>query len=341
VTRTPQRLQDLADLARALAAEATTARAGRWGAAPAAPASMFREAARLVRAFLERWAVPVDEIVGIEHPMALDRDGRLVPWSHAYVRGKLDVVRIQRGPATSTVGIVHDWKTGWVAETEEQMLDGYAPGLYAAFVWAWAPHLDRVEVEYWYLRSGEARRTEITREHARETLAWAAVVGDAIAKELAAPEDPESFPARPSRACQRCEFATQCSAGTAALAPFGQVPITSESEARQAAGLLLAGESKLGALRDRLQAYCEDRDPLIIHDDVAIGWHPTMGEYDPQAVLDALRGRDDADPWAVLQVNRQALGRRFRNDPDLEGALAPFRAATPPWFGHKRLYKRR
>ena len=44
-----------------------------------------------------------------------------------------------------------------MSEDEEGLRVAWAPGLYAALLWAWAPRLDEVSVEYHYLRTGPSR----------------------------------------------------------------------------------------------------------------------------------------------------------------------------------------
>jgi hypothetical protein len=55
---------------------------------------------------------------------------------------------------------------------------------------------------------------------ASETLTWARALATRIAAGLAAPEDPESFPPRPSTACATCPWVNRCSAGQAALEAY-------------------------------------------------------------------------------------------------------------------------
>ncbi len=142
-TGTPPPLDRLPALARALLSgtalpEATTA-------------GLAREATELVRAWLSRWAVPLAHTVGVEHALAIDAEGRRVAWEapDAFLRGRLDLVAVEGRQAT-----VYDWKSGWLTEDDEGLRRAWAPGCYAALLWAWAPRLETVAVEYHYLRTG-------------------------------------------------------------------------------------------------------------------------------------------------------------------------------------------
>ena len=81
--------------------------------------------------------------------------GTHVEWDapDAFIRGRLDLVTVVGPHAT-----VLDWKSGWVSEDEEGLRVAWAPGLYAALLWAWAPRLEEVSVEYHYLRTGRVAR---------------------------------------------------------------------------------------------------------------------------------------------------------------------------------------
>ena len=67
-------------------------------------------------------------------------------------------------------------------------------------------------------------------------------------------------------------------------------PIPDDAEARRLAGLLLAGEARVGRLRDRLKAHLQDREPLAL-DGIELGFFPTKGRYDAAAVFRAATGR--------------------------------------------------
>jgi hypothetical protein len=270
-------------------------------------------------------------MVAVEHALAVDQTGTLVEWdaAEAFIRGRLDLVTVAGPHAT-----VLDWKSGWVSEDEEGLRVAWAPGLYAALLWAWAPRLEAVTIEYHYLRTGRVVRVELTRADATETLGWARALATRIATALAAPDDPAAFPPRPSTACGTCSWVNRCSAGQAALEALEEIPIADDVEAGRLAGLLLAGEARIGRLRERLKHYLEDRDPLALGD-LAVGFFPTSGRYDARAVARVM-AETGADPWPLLSVDSRALRGRFRWQPSLEAALASARTPTPPWFGHRK-----
>ena len=114
-----------------------------------------------------------------------------------------------------------------------------------------------------------------------------------------------------------------------------ETPIADEAEARRLAELLLAGEARVGRLRERLKWYLGDRAPLILGD-LEVGFFPTGGRYGARAVTRVL-GDAGADPWPVLSVDSRALRALFGRQPSLEVALASAHAPTPPWFGHRKL----
>jgi hypothetical protein len=53
----------------------------------------------------------------------------------------------------NSAATIQDWKSGWVAESEESLETAWAPGLYAGLLWAAAPRLEAISVEYHYLRT--------------------------------------------------------------------------------------------------------------------------------------------------------------------------------------------
>jgi PD-(D/E)XK nuclease superfamily len=247
----------------------------------------------------------------------------------AFVRGRLDLVTVAGPRAT-----ILDWKSGWLSEDEEGLRVAWAPGLYAALLWAWAPRLEAVSVEYHYLRTGRVARVALTRADATETLAWARALASTIAAALASPEDPRAFPPRPSTACGTCPWVNRCPAGHAALEAMAEGPIPDDAEAGRLAGLLLAGEARVGRLRERLKQYLGDRAPLTL-DDLEVGFFPTSGRYDASVVARVVV-ETGADPWPLLSVDSRALRALFRRHPSLEVALTSARTPTPPWFGHRR-----
>ncbi len=299
---------------------------------PDASTEVIREALELVTSWLAQWAVPVDRIVAVEQALAIDASGGRVAWdaAEAFLRGRLDLVTVERQQAA-----VLDWKSGWVTEDEAGLRVAWAPGLYAALLWAWAPRLDEVSVEYHYLRTGQAARLTLTRADAAETLAWARTTGGRIARALATPDDPGAFPPRPSTACATCPWVNRCPAGQAALEAMDEAAIPDEPEARRLAGLLLAGEARITRLRERLKLYLQERGPLA-SDELEFGFFQTQGRYSAAAVARVL-SEAGLDTWQVLSVDVRALTKLFKRHPRVGVTLASARTPTPPWFGHRRL----
>jgi putative RecB family exonuclease len=301
------------------------------GGVPDASTDLIREATALVTRWLAQWTVPVQHVVAVERALAVDQRGTHVEWDapDAFIRGRLDLVTVAGPHAT-----ILDWKSGWLSEDEEGLRVAWAPGLYAALLWAWAPRLEDVSVEYHYLRTGRVARVALTQAEAAEALALARALAARIAVALAVPEDLAAFPPRPSTACGTCPWVNQCPAGRAALEAMDESPIADDIEARRLARLLLAGEARVGRLRERLKQYLENRDPLAF-EGLEMGFFATKGRYDARAVARAV-GNAGGDPWPLLSVDSRALSALFKRQPDLEAVLAPVRTATPPWFGHRK-----
>jgi hypothetical protein len=301
------------------------------GGIPGAGGDLIREAAELVSRWLAQWAVPVETIVAVERPLAVDRHGTHVEWDapDAFVRGRLDLVTVAGPRAT-----ILDWKSGWLSEDEDGLRVAWAPGLYAALLWAWAPRLEHVSVEYHYLRTSRTVRVALSRTDAIETLAWAGALATRIAAGLDAPEDPESFPPRPSTACGTCPWVNRCPAGQAALEAMAEAPIVDDAEAGRLAGLLLAGEARVTRLRERLKQYLQDREPVAFNG-IELGFFPTKGRYEAKAIYRAALDAG-ADPWPLLAVDGRALAALLKRRPDVEPTLVPAWTATSPWFGHRK-----
>jgi putative RecB family exonuclease len=292
--------------------------------------ALVREATALLSAWLARGVVPLEHAVAVERALAIDADGRQVEWDapDAFLRGRLDLVAIVGRQAT-----VCDWKSGWLTEDDETLPWAWAPGCYAALVWAWAPRLETVTVEYHYLRTGRVARTFFALADAADTLAWARTTAARIAQALASPDDPSVFPPRPSTACATCPWVNRCPAGQAALEAMDEAPIPDEAEARRLAALLLTGEARVGRLRERLRQYLQDREPLAL-DGMELGFFPTKGRYDPEAVFRAAT-EAGVDPWPLLATDGRALATFLKRRPDAERALASAWTPSPPWFGHR------
>ena len=171
--------------------------------------------------------------------------------------GEVDAVEIldgllDRGPPVGMpaqedrAATIQDWKSGWVAESEESLETAWAPGLYAGLLWAAAPRLEAISVEYHYLRTGQVSRVRVSRDMAAETLAWARTTATMIGKSSArAASDLDAFPPRPGKACSTCPWVHRCPGGQAALEATGDNAVGDEVEAGRLAGLLLAGEATL------------------------------------------------------------------------------------------------
>ena len=59
-------------------------------------------------------------------------------------------------------------------------------------------------------------------------------------------------------------WVNRCPAGHAALEAMAEGPIPDDAEARRLARLLLAGEARVGRLRECLKAYLQEREPLTL-----------------------------------------------------------------------------
>jgi PD-(D/E)XK nuclease superfamily len=298
---------------------------------PQASAELTRDAAALVTHWLAQWVAPVDHVVAVEHALAMDASGSRVEWDSpdAFLRGRLDLVTVAGQQAS-----VLDWKSGWVSEDDEGLRLAWAPGLYAALLWAWAPRLEAISVEYHYLRTGRVARVGLTRAEAAETLGWARALAARIAAALAAPDDPGAFPPRPSTACGTCPWVNRCPAGQAALEAMDEAPIADEAEARRLAALLLAGEARVGRLRERLRHYLQGREPLAL-DGMELGFFLTKGRYDPAAVFRAAT-EAGVNPWPLLATEGRTLATFLKRRPDAAQRLASAWTASPPWFGHRK-----
>jgi hypothetical protein len=301
------------------------------GLPEATTAGLARHATELVSAWLSRWAVPLAHTVGVEHALAIDIRGERVEWEapDAFLRGRLDLVAVEGRRAT-----VCDWKSGWLTEDDDDLRRAWAPGCYAALLWAWAPRLEAVTVEYHYLRTTRVARTTFARADAIETVAWARTIAAHMADALARPDDPLAFPPRPSTACATCPWVNRCPAGQAALEAMDETPIPDDAEARRLGVLLLAGEARVGRLRERLRQYLQDREPLAF-DGMELGFFPTKGRYDAAAVFRTAT-EAGADPWPLLAADGRSLAAFLKRRPDTERTLAPAWTATPPWFGHRK-----
>ena len=113
-----------------------------------------------------------------------------------------------------------------------------------------------------------------------------------------------------------------------------EAPIPDDAEARRLAALLLAGEARVGRLRERLRHYLQDREPLAL-DGMELGFFPTKGRYDAAAVF---RSATEAgtDPWPLLAADGRALATFLKRRPDVERTLAAAWTASPAWFGHRK-----
>ena len=126
----------------------------------------------------------------------------------------------------------------------------------------------------------------------------------------------------------------RCPAGQAALEAMEEAPIADDAEARRLGALLLAGEARVGRLRERLRQYLQDREPLAL-DGMELGFFPTKGRYDAAAVF---RAATEAGSRSLAPPRR----RRPRpcglsQAPARHGAdPGPAWTATPPWFGHRK-----
>jgi putative RecB family exonuclease len=307
------------------------------GAVPAATASLYREAAAMLTPWIGRSTLALDRVAGVELALAMTWDGRAVGWRDPAVgiRGRLDLLVVENRAAT-----IQDWKSGWVAESEESLETAWAPGLYAGLLWAAAPRLDSISVEYHYVRTGQVSRVRVARDMAAETLAWARTTATMIGESSArVGSDPDAFPPRPGKACSTCPWVNRCPAGQAALEATGDDALCDEAEARRLAALLLAGEATLSRLRDRLKSYLETREPIVVND-FELGFFPTKGRYPAQAVARVLEARGGS-PLEAMHVDARALARLFRRHSELEAELEPSREAGPAWFGHRKSEVRR
>jgi hypothetical protein len=111
-------------------------------------------------------------------------------------------------------------------------------------------------------------------------------------------------------------------------------PVPDDAEARRLAGLLVAGEARVGRLRERLKAYLQDREPLTL-DGLELGFFPAKGRYDAAAVFRAATDAG-ADPWPLLAADGRTLAAFLKRRPDVEQTLAGAWTPSPAWFGHRK-----
>jgi hypothetical protein len=112
-------------------------------------------------------------------------------------------------------------------------------------------------------------------------------------------------------------------------------PIPDDAEARRLAELLLAGEARVGRLRERLKQYLQDREPLAVNG-LELGFFPTKGRYDPAAVFEVATAAG-LDPWAFLSADGRAVAALLKRRSELSQQLAVSWRPTPPWFGHRKM----
>jgi hypothetical protein len=95
-----------------------------------------------------------------------------------------------------------------------------------------------------------------------------------------------------------------------------ETPIADDAEARRLAGLLLAGEARVGRLRERLTQYLQDREPLTL-DELEVGFFPTGGRYDAREVA-RVAAEAGEDPWPLLSVDARGLRALFKRRPGVD-----------------------
>jgi hypothetical protein len=126
----------------------------------------------------------------------------------------------------------------------------------------------------------------------------------------------------------------RCPAGRAALEAIAEGPIPDDAEACRLAGLLLAGEARVGRLRERLKGYLHDREPLAVNG-IELGFFPTKGRYDAAAVFRAATAAG-VDPWPLLAADGRTLAAFLKRRPDVEQTLAGAWTPSAAWFGHRK-----
>jgi hypothetical protein len=177
-------------------------------------------------------------------------------------------------------------------------------------------------------------RVALMQAEAAEALAWARALASRIAAALATPDDPAAFPPRPSTACNTCRWVNQCLAGRAALEAMDESAIHDNPEARRLAGLLFAGEARVGRLRERLKQYLQDREPLAVNG-IELGFFPTKGRYDAATVFRAATAAG-VDPWPLLAADGRTLAAFLKRRPNVEQTLAGAWTPSAAWFGHRK-----
>lgn len=201
----------------------------------------YREMQGMVKGFANRMVFD-KPIIGIEHRIAILRDGELCPWDDpdCMVRGIIDL--IEEGGATRVR--ITDYKTGYDTSVGKLQLQ-----IYAWMVGQYLRHIQEIEVRIMFVRWGAVKAKVYTR-------AQCETAGDQIKARIdlfdKLPRD--EWVATPGEYCTHCPFAMQCPHKQTTIA--GQM-IKDEAAARKVVEDLAQLDARTKALKAGLRAYIE------------------------------------------------------------------------------------
>jgi PD-(D/E)XK nuclease superfamily len=261
---------------------------------------------RLLESFARRFRLDLDRVWKPEAETCLTWDRKPCAWDDEDVglRMKLDLTYV-----SSPTAKIIDFKTSWAIPTEAVLENSLQTRTYAMGLNAYNPDLQHIETENDYIRFGAKRScgTFGPADHDETWALWLAI-SDRVERKLDAMRDERAWKPTPGSHCYTCLVRTRCPLLTA-NPPLGDLIITTEEEAVEAAARALVADAVSKAHREALKLWSDQHGEVAIGDQVFKYRPRSHVEYDTHAIVVAARELG-IEPSAFMRIDSEEIKRK-------------------------------
>lgn len=269
--------------------------------------SNFKEYLEICKIFASNYKPdPEYPDVETERQVAFDRNWQVCDWfsKNVMFRVKIDLLELP-GSIAKKIRVT-DYKTGYAGAVDSFQLDVYALACCLIF-----PHLEQVEICFYYVKSGFKQKKLLDVKDLDVTK----IQLESLMLKM---EHDTRWKARPGARCQNCPVAHACD-----QKPTDLVTISKIEHAQTLGAEIAFLEAQAKAKKKALKNWCEKQGPVTTNGLIYSNW-PQESLKIEMAPLLSLCVQFHVDPAEILNTDSTAIKKVFKSDPAFAEAISPF-----------------
>ena len=223
----------------------------------------------IIRTFQGKFRMNMQNVVGVEEKISIDRDGKESPWESGYLRGIVDILEIDGDHATIT-----DHKTQYNILSDADMASHEQLSFYCLLTKSFYPQVEKFTVRIYFARYGITKKSTRTME---DVVRYA----DVVESRIQSIEGIEEWVPIPGPTCTICEHIHLCPLAQYDQEDKDDLLVVDDASAARTAKLLRVREVQVSRMKEALRSYSAKHGPIKVSDEWSYGYVPRQGTQWP------------------------------------------------------------